>query len=337
MHASERLKGIDVFVCVADVGSFTAAAERMKLTSSAISKGIARLESRLQTRLFHRTTRRLSLTDAGVAFYRTCTSVMAELEEAELSLQAETTAPQGRVRIDLPAAYGRLHALPVILEFVKAHELLMPHISFSDRFVDPVEEGIDILVRIGGSNVWPAALGHRHLGVQRQIFCASPAYLHQHGTPQSERDLDAHRCVVYAQSDGLVTPWHFSGAQPGDTERRVFAGRIAVGDGEGQVLAALAGLGITQLPTWLVQRQLDEGALVEVLPQLATDTLPLNVIWLKSREALPKVRALLDALTACLTPSGHHWPGSKRFTPRRKATATGTGAALSRRSGARLP
>jgi DNA-binding transcriptional LysR family regulator len=113
MFSSERLKGIDLFVCVADLGSFTAAAERLNLTGSAISKGIARLESRLQVRLFNRTTRRLSLTDAGETFYRTCTSVLGELEEAELAMQVENAEPRGRVRIDLPAAYGRLHALPV--------------------------------------------------------------------------------------------------------------------------------------------------------------------------------------------------------------------------------
>jgi DNA-binding transcriptional LysR family regulator len=304
MYASERLKGIDVFVCVADLGSFTAAAERMNLTSSAISKGIARLESRLQTRLFHRTTRRLSLTDAGTTFYRTCTGVLGELEEAELSLHAENAEPRGKVRIDLPAAYGRLHALPVILRFVEDHALLLPHISFSDRFIDPVEEGVDIVVRIGGSNVWPAALGHRYLGAERLIFCAAPAYLSKRGAPVTERELEQHSCVVYGRVNGMVDPWHFSGARPGDRERRILPGRIAVGDGEGEAIAVSAGHGIAQLPTWLVKRELENGTLVEVLPHLATDGLAMNLVWLKSRQALPKVNAVLEALAACLTPSG---------------------------------
>jgi DNA-binding transcriptional LysR family regulator len=304
MYSSERLKGIDVFVCVAELGSFTAAAERLSLTSSAVSKGIARLEARLQARLFNRTTRRLSLTDAGTTFYRTCTGVLAELEEAELAINAEDAEPRGRVRIDLPASYGRLHALPVILQFVADHPLLHPHISFADRFVDPVDEGIDIVVRIGGPDVWPAALGHRYLGAERLIFCASPAYLRKHGEPQNERELEQHSCVVYGRADGLVNPWHFSGSHPGDTERRVLPGRIAVGDGEGQVIAVAAGHGVAQLPTWLVAQKLAAGELVEVLPQLATNGLPMNLVWLKSRQALPKVSALLDALAASLTPSG---------------------------------
>ena len=306
MFSSERLKGIDVFVCVSDVGSFTAAAARLSLSSSAVSKSIARLEGRLQTRLFHRTTRRLSLTDAGAAFYRTCSGVLADLEEAELALNLEATEPRGRVRIDLPASYGRLHALPVILKFVEDHALLLPHISFSDRFVDPVEQGIDMLVRIGGPDVWPAALGHRYLGAERLIFCAAPSYLNQRGVPHNEADLAQHSCVVYGRSDGLVNPWLFAGAQPGDLERRVVPGHMAVGDGESQTIAVARGHGIAQLPTWLVGQQLDEGTLVEVLPQLATNGLPINLVWLKSRQGLPKVSTLLDALGASLTRDGHH-------------------------------
>ncbi|GLK88443.1 LysR family transcriptional regulator [Pseudomonas turukhanskensis] len=304
MFASERLKGIDVFVCVADSGSFTAAAERMNLTSSAVSKSIARLEARLNTRLFQRTTRRLSLTEAGSDFYRTCTAVLAELEEAEQALHTQHGEPCGKVRIDLPASYGRLHVLPVILDFVAEHELWQPHVSFSDRFVDPVEEGIDILVRIGGSDVWPAALGHRYLGAERLIFCAAPSYLARYGEPQSEQDLERHSCVVYGRSDGGVNPWLFSGEHAGDRERRVLPGRIAIGDGEGQVVALVAGHGIAQLPLWLVKDQLQAGTLVQVLPQLAMDGLPMNLVWLRSREALPKVSALLDALAAALAPSG---------------------------------
>jgi DNA-binding transcriptional LysR family regulator len=305
LFSSERLKGIDVFVCVAELGSFAAAAERLSLTSSAVSKGIARLETRLGIRLFERTTRRLALTDAGTAFYRTCTRVLTDLEESEQALHAELFEPRGRIRIDLPASYGRLHVLPVILQFVKQHPLLMPHISFTDSFVDPADQGIDILVRIGGSDIWPATLGHRFLGAERLIYCAAPEYLSTRGAPASEAALEQHDCVLYGHSDGQVSPWYREGPQPGDKKRRIMPARIAVGDGEGEVLAVLAGYGIAQLPTWLVQGHLDSGALMEVLPQLATDGLPMNLVWLKKREALPKVSALLEVLAVCLTPAGH--------------------------------
>lgn len=300
MLSSERLKGIDVFVCVADSGSFKTAAERMNLTGSAVSKSIARLESRLGIRLFNRTTRSLKLTDAGSVFYRTCTGVLANLEEAELSLHAENTEPRGRIRIDLPAAFGRLQALPIILRFAQDHALLLPHISFSDRFIDPVEDGVDIVVRVGGSDVWPPALGHRYLGCERHIFCASPAYLSKHGTPVNDRDLEHHQCIAYGRADGTVSPWRFSGSRPREAERRVMSARFVVGDGEGQVTAVLAGCGIAQLPTWLIKHQLEDGTLVEVLPHLATDGLTINLVWIKSRQVLPKVSALLDALAAGL-------------------------------------
>ncbi|WP_273822336.1 LysR family transcriptional regulator [Pseudomonas asplenii] len=300
MFSSERLKGIDVFVTVADLGSFTAAAERLNLSSSAVSKSVARLEGRLGRRLFNRTTRRLALTEAGMVFYKTCASVLADLEEVEHALVAESDELHGKIRIDLPAAYGRLHVLPLILEFVRAHPLLQPHISFSDRFVDPVHEGIDILVRIGGPDTWPAALGHEYFGSQRMMFCASPAYIETHGAPRTERDLDDHHCVGYGLADGRVSPWYFKGRLPGDIERRVVQARIAVGDGEGEVAAILAGHGIGQLPTWLIQNHLEAGTLVEVLPDLALDSMPMNLVWQKSREGLPKVRALLDYLLARL-------------------------------------
>ena len=168
MFSSERLKGIDVFVCVADAGSFRVAAERMHLTASAISKSIARLEARLGSRLFQRTTRRLALTDAGMTFYRTCSGVLANLEEAELALHSETTELQGRVRLDLPGAFGRAQALPLILQFAQEHPRLLPHISFSDRYSDPIAEGVDIVVRIGGADIWPDTLGHHYLGNEWQ-------------------------------------------------------------------------------------------------------------------------------------------------------------------------
>ncbi|UBM27753.1 LysR family transcriptional regulator [Pseudomonas sp. p1(2021b)] len=304
MFSSERLKGIDVFVAVADVGSFTAAAERLNLTSSAVSKSVARLEARLGARLFNRTTRTLSLTEAGSVFYTTCTSVLSDLEEAEHAILAKGNEPHGKVRIDLPASYGRLHVLPLIMDFLHLHPMLEPHISFTDRFIDPVYEGIDIVVRIGGPDAWPANLGHQYFGAQRLIFCAAPEYLEHHGTPKSERDLENHRCVGYGHRDGMISPWFFKGRQPGEMERRTVQARIAIGDGEGEVAAVLAGHGIGQLPTWLTQRHIEQGSLVEVLPDLATDGLPMNLVWLKSREGLPKVRVLLDYLRPRLTAHG---------------------------------
>lgn len=304
MFTEESLKGISVFVSVADAGSFSAAAEKLNLTNSAVSKNVARLEARLGKKLFTRTTRTLALTEAGERYYRTCAAVLGELEETELALLTEDKEPHGKVRIDLPASYGRLHVLPLILEFAKQYPLLQPHVSFSDRFVDPIQEGIDIVVRIGGSDAWSAMLGHRFFGAQRLVFCASPQYVAQHGAPQNAEQLEQHACVGYGDTDGRVSPWYFTGRQQADIERRVIPPRIAVGDGEGEMMAVLQGYGIAQLPLWLVKDKLDTGELVEVLPELAMDGLPMNVVWIKSREAQPKVRAVLELLNEKLTASG---------------------------------
>ncbi|KRG63804.1 LysR family transcriptional regulator [Stenotrophomonas terrae] len=295
MHPSERLKGLDVFVCVADAGSFTAAAERLHLTASAVGKSIARLEDRLGRTLFHRTTRRMSLTEAGITFYRTCTEVLASLEEAEVALCSEDAEPSGRVRIDLPAAFGRLQALPIILGFAQAYPSTRPQVSFSDRFIDPVEDGVDIIVRIGGPDAWPSLLEHRLLGHERHVFCASPGYLAAHGVPATREQLQAHRCIAYGRADGSVSPWRFAAAS-GDIEQQMMPSPLVVGDGEGQVIAALIGSGIVQLPTWLVRKHLEDGALVEVLPHLASEGLPLTLAWMKSRREMPTVSLLLETL-----------------------------------------
>ena len=134
------------------------------------------------------------------------------------------------------------------------------------------------------------------------MFCAAPAYLESCGTPQTDRDLEHHQCVAYGRADGTVSPWCFSGSRPGETERRVMAAKYIVGDGEGQVMTVLAGCGIAQLPTWLIKQHLADGSLVEVLPHLASEGLAINLVWPKSRQGLPKVSALLDALAAGLKP-----------------------------------
>ncbi|MGF0238906.1 LysR family transcriptional regulator [Rhodococcus sp. IEGM1300] len=299
MFSSERLKGIDVFVCVCDSGSFTAAAERLNLTASAISKSIARLEKRLESQLFLRTTRKLALTDAGIAFLRTCKGVLADLEDAERSLQSDNSEPRGRVRIDLPGAFGRVQVLPILLPFVEHHPLLIPHISFCEGFIDPFKEGVDIVVRIGGTQTWPGTVEQRLLAREWHIFCASPSYLARKGIPLSVQDLEQHQCIAYGWVDGNISPWHFAGERDA-TLRTPITPQLVVGDGDGLVMAAVAGCGIAQLPSWLVKQQLQAGTLVEVLPQLAMEGMEINLAWIKSRQALPRIQVLLEALVAGL-------------------------------------
>ncbi|MGE8690549.1 MAG: LysR substrate-binding domain-containing protein [Achromobacter sp.] len=295
MIPSERLKGIEAFVCTVDAGSFTAAAERLNLTASAVGKSVARLEARLNSRLFERSTRRLALTDAGRAFYGTCVRVLAELQDAEAVLAAQRREPSGRLRVDLPATFGRLKALPLLLRFARQYPRLRPHISFTDRFVDLVEDGIDVAVRIGGPERWAPGLGHRYLGSERVVFCASPDYLARRGEPRAASDLLRHDAVAYGRADGEAPAWRIA-QEGGPVRLHPVEGAIVLDSAEAQVEAVAAGCGIAQLATWLAADALREGRVVEVLPQMATEGLPLYLAWPLRRQLSPKVDAALEML-----------------------------------------
>ena len=301
MFSSEHLKGLTPFLATADAGSFTKAAERLHLSSSAVSKSVARLEERLGVQLFERSTRRLKLSDAGRAYYATCKRVLQELMDAEDVLAEHATALAGKVRIGVPAAYGRLRVMPALLDLCEKYPRLQPSIAFSDRFVDLFEERIDIAVRIGAPSHWPAALGQMHLGDEQLILCAAPAYLARRGTPASIADLDGHDCIAYGRGDGSPMPWLFPGDNGGQVEYRLASPRMTVGDAEARTAAVLAGLGVAQLATWLVQEYLATGAIVAVMPQLATPGLPLYLAWPLARQLTPKTGTLLQELRQRLT------------------------------------
>ena len=299
MFPSERLKGIEAFVASAELGSFTAAGRRLNLTNSAISKSVARLEMRLGAALFHRTTRSLKLTDAGTAFHATCVRVLGDLAEAEMVLAAHAVEPVGRLKLDLPVAFGRMRVMPLLLEFARRYPAVRLQVSFTDRFVDMVEEGVDVAVRIGGPDVWPDGVGRRRLGAERLVFCASPDYLAERPAAETPDDLVRSGGVLYGRSDGAVSPWRFGGRT--GVEHRAVEGRMILGSAEAQVEAVRAGVGVAQLATWLVRRELEAGELVEVLPDFAVEGLPLTLAWLTDRQLSPKVAALLDLLGETLS------------------------------------
>ncbi|PHM39965.1 LysR family transcriptional regulator [Xenorhabdus mauleonii] len=200
-----------------------------------------------------------------------------------------------RLRLDVPEAFGRLHVLPLLLQFTEQHPHLLPHVSFTDRFVDLQDEGIDVAVRIGGAEYWPASLGHSYLGCERMIFCASPDYLAKRGVPTSINELVSHDSVLYGKADGSTTPWLILN-NTGLVERKTMEGRIIVGSGEAKVSAVKAGYGIAQLATWLVRDDIKRGDLVMILPELITDGLPLHLMWPIGRQLLPKVSGILAFL-----------------------------------------
>lgn len=295
MH-DQRLKDIVPFVASVEGGSFAAAAERLHVTGSAISKSVSRLEARLGSTLLERTTRRLKLTDAGQAYYQTCIRIMEELAEAESVLAAQRSIPSGRLRLAVPNTYGRLCVMPRLITFCQHHPEIDISMTFSDRFIDLFDEGIDVAVRIGKTAEMPASLGYRQLGREKMVFCASPAYLAREGRPESVEALLQHRAIVYERVDGSSKPWQFV-TEDGYPDWRTVPYHMALGDADAQLQAVLGGLGVAQMPTWLIRDALARGELERVLPHMQPDGLALTLVWPRRKQLLPKVDALLCALS----------------------------------------
>ena len=205
---SDRLNGISAFVEAAEAGSFALAAERMRLTRSAVGKSIARLEQRLGVRLFHRTTRSQSLTEDGQAYYERCVRALAELDAGAMALDSGKGEPIGRLRVSVPVLSGRHCVAPVLLALGRQYPRLAIEISFSDHVVDLVEEGYDLAVRIGNLPD-SSTLVARRLGTQRMVICAAPSYLAEHGKPATVDELPEHAAIAYGRS-GRIEPWRIS-------------------------------------------------------------------------------------------------------------------------------
>ena len=287
--------GIREFVSAAQSLSFTAAALELGVTSSAVGKSVTRLEARLGVKLLHRTTRRLVLTAEGEAYLASCLRVMDELAETQGFLTTGQQAPVGRLRIDLPAAFGRRHILPTLIDMAVRYQQLDLSVSFSERLVDIVNEGVDLVVRIGVLKD-DADIVARKLGSQSLLICATPAYLQAHGTPRAPDDLLHHDCIV-GWRNGTRKTWMLKD-EKGQTHEHEVRVKHEVGDGEMLLNLTLAGGGLAQLPTWLVQTPVEQGLLVPVLEACAGAEMPIHVIWPRTRYLQPKVRMVVDELLA---------------------------------------
>jgi DNA-binding transcriptional LysR family regulator len=290
-----QFDGIPEFILAAQLGSFTAAALQLGVTSSAVGKSVTRLEKRLGIKLLHRTTRKLNLTHEGEVYLASCLRVMEELRGVEGSFLSGVAEPKGRLRIDLPAAFGRRHIAPMLITLARRYAQLDLTLTFGERKVDMVNDGIDLAVRIGDLRDDPELVARR-LGEQRLVICAAPQYLREAAPLQSKADLLTHDCIIGWRS-GLRKTWLLKNAK-GAVEEQEVRVRHEFGDGEVMLRATLDGAGLCQLPTWLVAEHLRSGALVTVLDDCAGATMPIHVIWPHTRYVQPKVRVVVDALLA---------------------------------------
>ncbi len=292
MRKTDHLNGITTFVITARLGSFTAAAEQLGLTKSAVGKSVTRLEDRLGIKLFHRSTRNLSLTDDGERYLASCQYAIEILEHAEAEATAHIKHPSGRLRIDVPAAFGRQRILPLLLKITQDYPSLTFTITFSERFVDVIEEGIDLVVRIGELSD-SSGLVARRLTTQKLVICASKEYLSSRPPLNTIEDIANHACVVGIRRDQPIA-WLLKEADK-TIKRIIPPPTFEISDGEAMLHAVLAGNGISQLPRWLVDQYLNRGELVEVLTEYAGAEMPISAIWPKSRHMLPKIRYMVDS------------------------------------------
>lgn len=296
----DRLEDLRLFTLVAEGRSFTKAADKLGLSKSAASRRIGELETRLGARLFNRTTRHISLTQVGEGFYARVTQALDALEEAERSVASQHAAPRGVLKLAAPMSFGIVHLSGAIADFMGLYPEVTVDMDLSDRFVDLVEEGYDLAVRIG--RLKDSSLVARRLCPVRAVICASPDYLNRRGTPQTPADIADHDCLIYTNVQN-PDQWTFRTA-PGseETQNVRLKGRLRANNGDALREAAMHGQGLVLLPTFIVGDALAAKRLVPVLDTWLPPPSAANALYPANRHLSPKVRAFVDFLAGRFGP-----------------------------------
>ena len=290
----DRLQSLTAFTRVVEAGSFARAAERLDMSVSAVSRHVSDLESHLGARLLNRTTRRLSMTESGQAFYERCVQLLADLEEAEEAVSASAVVPRGTLRITASMSFGAGYLAPAIAEFQRRHPKLRFDIELSDRAVDLVDERIDLAIRIG--DIGSQALIGRRIGIAQMVCCAAPGYLARQEAPRTPADLASHACLTYEYSSG-GNLWRFTDAARHSHDVHV-TGIAHANNGAMLAALAVAGVGITLEPDFIVAPDVRAGRLVRLLPGYAPPAISINAAYPSRRHLSAKVRAFIDFLVA---------------------------------------
>jgi LysR family transcriptional regulator for bpeEF and oprC len=287
----DRLQAMQVFTRVVDTNSFTRAAETLDLPRASVTTIIQNLEAFLGTRLMHRTTRRLSLTPDGAAYYERCVRILADVEETEASFQSGNKKPHGKLRIDMPGSIGRLLVIPSLCEFHTRYPDIDLQLGLTDRPVDLLQEGVDCVVRVGA--LQDSSLVARRIGLFEGVTCAAPDYIQRAGMPASLEDLENHKAVNYFSSrTGRTIDWAFM--VDGKEVEVKMKSIVSVNDADAYVTCGLEGFGLIQPALFMVLPHLRSGQLVEVLPELKPLPMPISAVYPHSRHLSPKVRVFVD-------------------------------------------
>jgi DNA-binding transcriptional LysR family regulator len=293
----EDLERIAIFARVVEERSFSGAARRLNLSKSLVSKHVTQLEKSIGSRLLNRTTRALSVTEAGAVLFEHATRILEEFEEARLAVSRLQSTPRGMLRISAPVAFGRLHVASALPEFLALYPEIRIDMVTTDRFVDLAEEGYDVVTRIVGEPP-PNVVARKLAPVNRRI-CATPQYFARHGVPRAPQDLEAHNCLTYTYFNPN-DPWRLRGPE-GDISVRA-TGNLRLNDDDALAEAVLRGLGIALLPTFIVGKDLQSGRLQSVLSDYVPLERHIYAVYLPNRQLSAKVRAFIDFFLARIGP-----------------------------------
>jgi DNA-binding transcriptional LysR family regulator len=289
-------EGVTEFVAVAETESFTQAARRLGISTAQVSRQVSALETRLATKLFHRTTRKVLVTETGQTYFQHCRQLLDGLDEAERTVTALQSSPRGKLRITAPVIYGEKTIAPLVNDFVLRYPELEVELNLTNRTLDLVAEGYDLAVRMG--TLESSSLMARRLASRTQYVCASPQYLARRGTPHSLSELGSHNCL-----QGNQEHWRFQ--ENNKTRSLKIKGNLVCASGWALLDAALKGVGIVQLPDYYVQPHLDSGQLLALLMQYQQAEEGIWAVYPHNRHLSPKVRFLLDHLIQGLGSADH--------------------------------
>ncbi|QZP09520.1 LysR family transcriptional regulator [Caenibius sp. WL] len=293
----DRIDLFRIFSRVVECASFTRAADTLGVPRSSVSAAVQELEGRVGARLLHRTTRRVSPTQDGTAFYERCQRLIAEVEDTENLFRQTAAQPSGRLKIDVPGRIGRLIIAPALPEFLDCYPQIDVDLGVTDRAVNLVEDSVDCVLRVGPLN--DSGLIARPIGRLALVNVASPAYLKRHGMPESPNDLGAHWAVNYASpSSGRVEEWEW--IEDGKLRTTPLRGRVTVNSAEAYIACCLAGLGLIQIPAYDVRRHLEAGELAEVMVNYRAEPMPMTLLYPHRQHLSQRLQVFADWLEALL-------------------------------------
>lgn len=301
-----QLTAIKIYRRVVELNGFSAAARKLGISTAAVSKHISDLETHLGAQLLVRTTRRISVTEVGDAYYRSCVGILQDLEEADTTASSNSAEPRGRLKVNAPMSFGLLHVAPLIAKFLSQHEEIEVDLVLNDQVVDLIEGDFDVGLRIG-SMLQDSTLKFKRLAPISRVLCGAPEYFARFGHPQHPSELHKHRCLIYSLSSS-PNNWQFS--NEAETLSVDVTGPLVVNNSLALREALIAGVGISLVPTFLVGDQVAAGTLIQTLAGYQLSPQSLHVVYPQSKYTAQKVRAFIDFMAQAFS-TQPHWDFTK--------------------------